>query len=107
MQPLVISIPGDFWDIQIYRGRLYLWSYDGRLSVHDWDRLIELAYPNASQSLLIKAAWLRGSTLYNSDIRSVMEDPAFEECFKLEYDKFAGSTAIVTHKILRNYKFCT
>ena len=48
MQPLVLSIPGDFWDVQIYRGRLYLWHYDGRLSVYDWERLIELAYPKAS-----------------------------------------------------------
>ena len=105
MQPLVISIPGDFWDVQIYRGRLYLWSYDGRLSVYDWERLIEIAYPYASRSLLIKAAWLRGNTLYNPDIRTVMEDPAFNDCFKSEYDIIANSPPIVTQKTLRESLF--
>ena len=59
MQPLELSIPGDFWDVQIYSGRLYLWHYDGRLSVYDWEKLINLVYPRAVQSLAVKAAWLR------------------------------------------------
>ena len=33
MQPLKITITGDFWDCQIYRGRLYLWSLNGELKV--------------------------------------------------------------------------
>ena len=27
MHPLKLTIPGDFWDVQIYKGRLYLWHY--------------------------------------------------------------------------------
>ena len=79
MQPLILSIPGDFWDVQIYRGRLYLWHYDGRLSVYDWERLIELVYPKAKRLFAIKAAWLRGNSLYHPDVLAVFEDPAFRK----------------------------
>ena len=40
MQPLKITIWGDFWDCQIYMGRLYLWKLDGALCVYNWDDIL-------------------------------------------------------------------
>ena len=40
MQPIELKIQGNFYDSQIYRGKLYLWHFDGRLSVYDWNQLI-------------------------------------------------------------------
>ena len=100
MQPLVLSIPGDFWDVQIYSGRLYLWHYDGRLSVYDWERLIELAYPKASQSLAVKAAWLRGNSLYHPDVLAVFDDPAFRKLLEKELVKLTAEAPVITPKML-------
>ena len=100
MQPLMLSIPGDFWDVQIYSGRLYLWHYDGRLSVYDWERLIELAYPKASQSLAVKAAWLRGNFLYHPDVLAVFEDPAFRKLLDRELAELAAEVPVITPKML-------
>ena len=100
MQPLILSIPGDFWDVQIYRGRLYLWHYDGRLSVYDWGRLIELAYPKASRSLAVKAAWLRGNSLYNPDVLDVFDDPAFRKVLDKQHEELRHDTPFITSEML-------
>ena len=41
MQPIKITLKGDFYDCQIYRGRLYLWTFDGALKVYDWNELVQ------------------------------------------------------------------
>ena len=101
MQPLILSIPGDFWDVQIYRGRLYLWHYDGRLSVYDWEKLVELAYPKDKQSLVVKAAWLHGNSLYNSDVLSVFEDPEFNKLLHTQCTELAADPPVITPHILK------
>src|SRR5688572_176576 len=40
MQPVKLSISGQWWDSHIYAGRLYLFGQDGSLTAVDWDRLI-------------------------------------------------------------------
>ena len=100
MQPLELSIPGDFWDVQIYSGRLYLWHYDGRLSVYDWEKLINLVYPRAVQSLAVKAAWLRGNSLYHPDVLAVFEDPAFRKLLEKELAKLTAEAPVITPKML-------
>ncbi len=41
MQPFRLSLEGDYWDSQLYSGRLYLWKMSGELQIIDWDRLID------------------------------------------------------------------
>ncbi len=100
MQPLILSIPGDFWDVQIYRGRLYLWHYNGRLSVYDWERLIDLAYPKAGGSLAVKAAWLRGNSLYNPDVLAVFDDPSFRKLLDTSLVKLRAEAPVITPGLL-------
>ena len=96
MQPLILSIPGDFWDVQIYEGRLYLWHYDGRLSVYDWEKLVELVYPEARWSFIAKAAWLHGNLLYHPAVRTVFEDPKFYDLFDKQYASLIADSPVIT-----------
>jgi len=41
MQPVVLTICGDYWDSFIYKGRLYLWGYNEELTIYNWDELID------------------------------------------------------------------
>ena len=36
-----VTIQGDFWDSQIYRGALYLFERAGSILTLDWDRLVD------------------------------------------------------------------
>lgn len=40
MLPLKLTIRGEWWDSYVYRGKLHLFSRDGRVVTLDWDRLI-------------------------------------------------------------------
>ena len=36
-----LSIQGDFFDCQLYGGRLYLWTFDGSLQVYNYSKIID------------------------------------------------------------------
>ena len=86
--------------MQIYRGRLYLWHYDGRLSVYDWERLIALAYPKASRSFAVRAAWLRGDSLYQPDVLAVFDDPGFRKALDANFAELRAETPVITPNLL-------
>ncbi|MDR0307028.1 MAG: hypothetical protein LBI42_09365 [Chitinispirillales bacterium] len=86
MQPVKISILGDFIDCQIYRGRLYLWTFDGKLKVYNWDDLIN-SLPNSDRDALpLKFCFLDGNYLYKSELVELFHDNDFK---KILLDKFS------------------
>ncbi|WP_308131380.1 hypothetical protein [uncultured Flavobacterium sp.] len=86
MQPVKISIQGDFMDCQIYRGRLYLWTFDGKLKVYRWYDLIN-SLPNSERDALpLKFCFLDGNYLYKSDLVDLFHDEDFR---KILLDKFS------------------
>jgi len=86
MQPVKISIQGDYLDCQIYRGRLYLWTFDGKLKVYKWYDLIN-ALPNSKRDELpLKFCFLDGNYLYKNDLVELFHDKDFK---KILLDKFS------------------
>src|SRR3954462_4325894 len=87
MQPIRLVIPGDYWDSQIYRGRLYLTTMDGGTYVYDWDRVIELVTRQDSDRLAITCAFARGDYLYHPEWSLVFGDPDIGTMLR---DKFSS-----------------
>lgn len=86
MQPVKISIQGDYLDCQIYRGRLYLWTFDGKIKVYKWYDLIN-SLPNSKRDALpLKFCFLDGNYLYKSDLVELFHDRDFK---KILIDKFS------------------
>lgn len=86
MQPLKITIPGNFWDIQIYRDRLYLWDMDGGLSTYNWDEALEsLLMAHEDQKLPIKCAFSRGDYLYNENFDLIFHDSEFKQLLQNKF----------------------
>lgn len=86
MQPLKITVQGDFWDCQIYRGRLYLWYTDGSIGVYKWDSLIEETFKNEVDELVLQCAFTRGDYLYGDDLFLLFEDSEIKDAL---FNKFA------------------
>ena len=65
MQALSVIIPGDYWDVQIYRGRLHLWTMSGELTTVQWDDLINRLALSAESTFAspIRPRSRRGSLL--------------------------------------------
>ena len=53
MQPSKITILGDFFDCQIYRGRLYLWTLSGDIYTYDWNGIIGSLETDTSVSMTL------------------------------------------------------
>jgi hypothetical protein len=95
MNPAKIVIQGDFWDCQIYRGRLYLWSTDGSLRVIDWYRLVESFIDSQEQELALTAAFLEGRLLYAPETRSLFKDPELRAILTKKFADLANRTLVV------------
>lgn len=67
--PIKITIEGDYWDCQIYRGRLYLWTFDGEVFVYNWDNIIDSLIESKDEQLALICAFCRGDFLYKQDLK--------------------------------------
>ena len=75
MQPVKLTIEGQFWDSQIYMGLLYLFGRDGSLVVIDWDRLVDNLARQTHQKFAVEAALRRSDHLYGPSARLFLSDP--------------------------------
>ncbi|MBD2699827.1 hypothetical protein IC229_04215 [Spirosoma sp. BT702] len=76
MQPVKLSIYGDYLDCQLYRGRLYLWLFDNSLKVYDWYAIIESLIQNDLDRLTFEYCFLDGNQLYKSSILELIKKDA-------------------------------
>ncbi len=83
--PIKLSIPGEFWDSQLYAGELQLFGQQGELTSISWDQLVhELPLPEELR-VAANAALLGNHSLYEPGARELIADP---EIRPLLIDKF-------------------
>jgi hypothetical protein len=85
MQPLKITIFGEFWDCQIYRGRLYLFDFEGKLTVYDWNQVIEKIEIEEINKLAFECAFLRSSYLYGYN--EIFNDSEFKAVLLNKFER--------------------
>ena len=91
MQPLRIILPGDYWDTQIYQGRLYIFGFDGSITTYDWDRLIEEWPVRRELALALTTAFLRSDYLYGADLVQLFADPEVREVVESKFERLGRS----------------
>ena len=74
MQPVKINIEGNYFDCQIYSGRLYLWTFDGDLKVIDWNALVNYLIKNQRDKIVMNFCFLDGNYLYKSSLIELFKD---------------------------------
>jgi hypothetical protein len=108
MQPLKVSIPGDFWDTRVYRGRLYLWDMNGRLATYDWDRLVNWLGEKVGGHLVTDTAFARSDLAYGPssdatrypDIRHYSE---FREWLLGQFQTLSTTEFVVEPELLAEF----
>lgn len=78
MRPVKITIKGDYYDCQIYRGRLYLWTFDGSLKVYDWREIVNSIIKKDSDKIAMTFCFLDGNYLYKSSLIELFKDIDFK-----------------------------
>ena len=105
MQPLKISILGDFWDCQIYRGRLYLWTMDGRLLTYKWDEFVDSLSVEKELKLALECGFCRGDYLYNPNFNLLFSDQEIVKVLKSKFKKLSKSKFEFQLKDLDKYLY--
>jgi hypothetical protein len=95
MQPVTLTIPGQYWDSQIYRGKLFLFGRDGSIRTLDWDRLIGTLPLPARLKLAAECAFCRSDYLYGSNWTLFFSDPEIKELVTSKFGALAAMKIIV------------
>ena len=98
MQPLKITLLGDYYDCQLYRGRLYLWTFDGELRIYDWDRLVNKVIDRNGDWLSFLYGYKDGRYLYSNKTKQLFEDEEFKRIVIRRYLSSQKKKNVLTEK---------
>lgn len=66
LKPFTITIPGEYYDSQIYDGKLYLWKSDSSILTLDWNQLIDNINVPEHLKIALQFALQYGENLYEN-----------------------------------------
>jgi hypothetical protein len=89
MQPLKITIPGQYWDSQIYRGKLYLFEREGDIVTINWDALIHDLDVDAASKLALTCAFTKSDLLYDPGVEEILGDIELRPIMYSKFDRLA------------------
>ena len=75
MSYIKLSIPGQYWDSQIYSNQLFLFGIEGDLKViNDWRKFIYNIFVDSELDIITEVAFLDCSVLYQKAARLMFKD---------------------------------
>lgn len=103
MKPIKITIQGSYLDCQLYRGWLYLWTFDGRLCVYDWERMIDSLSVLENDKLALKFSFKEGSYLYRHSVLDILQDTEFKNLLINKFSNLYKYTFVISEHNLRQF----
>ena len=95
--PLKIVIPGRYYDCQIYRGKLYVWTMDGSVQVYDWNRLINhVVMPKFQVRLPFVFGFMEGNFLYNKKVAYIFGEESYNAVLLQQYQNLASQSIVLS-----------
>lgn len=92
MQPVKITLRGDYYDCQIYRGRLYLWTFNGDLKVYNWKELVQSFIKKETDNIAMTFCFLDGNYLYKSSLIELFKDEDFKDLLLKKFKEIENPT---------------
>lgn len=103
MKPIKITIQGSYLDCQIYRGWLYLWTFDGKLCVYRWSDLVDSLVENEADKLAFKFSFKDGNYLYKSSLMELFCDSDFMSLLRQKFQKIENYRLQISEKHLKDF----
>jgi hypothetical protein len=105
LSPLKIVVPGHFYDCQIYRGKLYLWTMDGFVQVYDWNKLVNyVVMPKFTVRLPFVFGFMEGNFLYNKKVSYIFGEDVFHSVLLEQYQSLANQQIVIAAEDLAKAK---
>ena len=103
MQPLKLTIPGQFWDSYIYSGRLYLFGMEGSIVTIDWDNLIESWKIQENLRLALECAFQRSDYLYGHSLERMFSDSEIRNLVRRKFVQIAETSLSLSRKQFKEF----
>lgn len=101
VDPIKIVIKGCYYDSQIYRGRLYLWTLEGVLEVYNWNKLINtFVIPKFKERVPIVFGFMEGNFLYDKKVSYFLTDDSFNSLLLKQYKELETKPIEITAEAL-------
>ena len=100
MQPLKITIPGKYWDSQLYRGRLYLFGVHGDIQEVAWDAVVDSLSVQEPLRLALECAFRRSDFLYGPELQTMFGDSEVRDLIRGKFERLAKSTLTLSRQRL-------
>ncbi len=103
MQPVKIAILGNYWDSQIYSGRLYLFKLDGSLTIIDWDRLIAEFPIEDELKIALECAFKNSEYFYGQNFKRFFADKEVKNVVEKKFIKLGDKELVLNEKDIYKY----
>jgi hypothetical protein len=104
MRPLKLTIPGEYWDTQIYRGKLYLFERSGSIRTLDWDQAIEHFDVGDRLKLPLMCAFQRSDYLYRVVATGFLYDPEFRDLMSQRFAALEDTELELTARDIEKFQ---
>ncbi|MBF0552212.1 MAG: hypothetical protein HQK60_16960 [Deltaproteobacteria bacterium] len=98
MQPIKLTIPGEYWDSQISSGRLYLFGLSGDITTLDWDRLSEKLGIEDNLHLAVLTAFERNDLLYDRMYKLLFHDAEVKNIMREKFSRLSNMDLAVSDR---------
>jgi hypothetical protein len=105
MQPVKISLQGDYFDCQIYRGRLYLWTFNGALKVYNWNDIVNSFVKKETDRIAMTFCFMDGNYLYKSSLIELFKDADFRNLLLSKFKAVISGDYFISEKDLAKFQF--
>lgn len=103
MRPSKITILGNYWDCQIYRGRLYLTCMDGSMKTIDWNKLVDSLCEDGNSSIAIIYAFQNGRNLYHPGLHELFADKDIKNLLASKFELLASREIVFEELQLNDF----
>lgn len=104
MQPVTLTIPGRFWDSQIYSGELTLFDDEGAVYRVDWGKAVdEIATANVTVQTAIRVAFSDSDLFYNNKVRRILLDPEIKAPIIRQLSELSETRYSLQSSVLSKY----
>jgi len=103
VHPIKITIPGTYWDSQIYKGSLYLFDRSGSIRTINWDALIDSLRLPAELKVAAKISLCRGSYLYGTALELLLSDLEILKSLEQKFKALAKLDIHLSEKMLAKF----
>ena len=98
-EALKVTITGEFYDSQIYNGRLYLWKVNGSLVTIDWNSLVDKIIVSEELEVALRFSLQHSDELYGN---LLLQDTEIRDLMKLKFQKLSELTVEIKKQDLEN-----